>query len=140
MHSAEAREAFSRARSWLAASTIRCSAFPAYYGLWVGGYTRGEKIDHVLKLAEALLKEAESRPDTAEASIAHRITGVTCWVSVATLRSLATIYKKAVALYRPERDRELALVSAQDIGVSAMVYLVVARNGYSGNTNVRASL
>jgi predicted ATPase len=121
MHSAEAREAFSRARKLAGGIDDPLQRFSSYYGLWVGGYTRGEKLT-MTEAAEALLKEAESRPDTAEASIAHRIYGVTCWVLGGDVAIARDHLQKSVALYRPERDRELAHRFAQDIGVSAMVY------------------
>jgi tetratricopeptide (TPR) repeat protein len=70
-----------------------------------------------------LLKEAEPRPDAAEAGIAHRIYGVTCWVVGGDVTVAREHLERALALYRPERDREFAHRFAQDIGVAAMIYL-----------------
>jgi predicted ATPase len=73
--------------------------------------------------AEALLKEAESRPGSAEAGIAHRIYGVTCWIVGGDVATARQHLEMALALYRPERDRDLAHRFAQDIGVAARIYL-----------------
>ncbi len=122
MHSAEAREAFSRARELAGGIEDALQRFSTYYGLWVGGYARSERLT-MTEAAEAVLTEAESRPDTAEASIAHRINGVTCWVVGGDIAIARDHLQKALGLYRPERDRELVYRFAQDIGVSATVYL-----------------
>ena len=122
MHSAETREAFSRARELAGGIDDPMQRFSTYYGLWVGGYTRGEKLT-MHEAAEALLTEAESRPDSAEAGIAHRIYGTTCWVTTGDVATARKHFEKAVPLYGPERDRELAYRFAQDIGVAAKIYL-----------------
>jgi len=120
-HSPETQEAFSRARE-LAGVEEPLQRFSSYYGLWVGGYVRSEKTTMV-EAAEAMLKESESRPESAEACIAHRVYGATCWVTGSDAETAKRHLEKALALYDPERDRDLAYRFAQDIGVSALVYL-----------------
>jgi hypothetical protein len=87
-----------------------------------------------MKLTSALSSSSESpsRPTnfvfmlsvvSAEAVIAHRIYGVTCWVIGGDIVTAREHIEKAIALYRPERDRDLAHRFAQDIGVAAKIYL-----------------
>jgi class 3 adenylate cyclase/tetratricopeptide (TPR) repeat protein len=121
-HSAETKAAFSRARELASGIDDPLQRFSTYYGLWVGGYTRGEKAT-MTEAAEALMKESDVRPDSAEAGIAHRIYGVTRWTAYGDLTGARKHLEQAVALYRPERDRELAFRFAQDVGVSAKIYL-----------------
>ena len=52
--------------------------FPAYYGMWVGSYLRGE-LAPMQKMATAILRDAESRPASPEAAMPQRIYGMTCW-------------------------------------------------------------
>jgi predicted ATPase len=88
--------------------------------------------------AEALLKEAEARPDSAQAGIAHRINGVTRWIIGDDIEIARDHLQKALVLYRPERDRELAHRFAQDIGVAAMVYLSLVEWIFGQNAPARA--
>ena len=62
MHSLETQQAFSRARELAGGVDDPLQRFSSYYGLWVGGYVRSEKAT-MTEAAEALLKEAESRPE-----------------------------------------------------------------------------
>ena len=121
-HASETKSAFDKARELASGIDDPLQRFSTYYGLWVGGYVRGERAT-MIEAAEALLKEAESRPVSAEASIAHRIYGVTCWIVGGDAATAREHLEMALALYRPERDRELAHRFAQDIGVSARAYL-----------------
>ena len=123
-HSSETKLAFDKARELASGIDDPLQRFSTYYGVWVGGYVRGERAT-MIEAAEALMKEADARPgpDSAEKSIANRIYGVTCWMARDDLTTARTCLEKAVAFYRPERDRELAHRFAQDIGVSARAYL-----------------
>jgi class 3 adenylate cyclase/tetratricopeptide (TPR) repeat protein len=122
MHSPETQQAFSRARELAGDIEDPLHRFSTYYGLWVGGYMRCDKAT-MIEAAESALNDSKSRPDTAEAGIAHRIYGVTCWMARGDLIAARDHLAQAVELYRPERDRDLAYRFAQDVGVSAMVYL-----------------
>jgi len=74
----ETRAAFARARelaNWVEDASER---FSAYFGLWVGHYTRCEPAP-MREMAELFLREATARPDCPEALVAHRTAGTTCW-------------------------------------------------------------
>ena len=121
-HATETKAAFDRARELAASTDDPLQRFSTYYGLWVGGYVRGEKAT-MTEAAESLLKESDTRPDSGEAGIAHRIYGVTCWMARGDLSAARDHLEKAVALYRPERDCELVHRFGQDVGVAARAYL-----------------
>jgi predicted ATPase len=121
-HSSETKSAFDKARELASGIDDPLQRFSTYYGLWVGGYVRGERAT-MIEAAEALIRESDAWPDSAEAGIANRIYGVTCWMARGDLTTARKYLEKAVALYRPERDRELAHRFAQDVGVAARAYL-----------------
>jgi predicted ATPase len=93
------------------------------YGLWAGAYVRGE-LGPMRDLAESFLQSVAARPDSSEACVAHRIYGVTKWFAGEFEDGRAHL-EKALALYDPERDRDLGLHFGQDIGVAATVYLAL---------------
>jgi predicted ATPase len=121
-HAADTKAAFSKARELASGIDDPLQRFSTYYGLWVGGYVRGEKATMV-EAAAALLKESDARPDSAEAGVAHRVYGVTCWMARGDLMAARKHLEQAAAFYRPDRDRELAHRFAQDVGVAAKAYL-----------------
>ena len=57
--------------------------------------------------------------------MAHRAYGVTQWFTGNYGEARAHL-EQAVAIFDPERDRDLAFRFGQDVGVSAMVYLAIA--------------
>jgi class 3 adenylate cyclase/predicted ATPase len=121
-HSSETKEAFSRARELGGESGDPIERLSAYYGLWVGGYVRNEKAT-MNEAAEALLKQAEMRPDSAEACVAYRVAGSTELQIGSDFARACQYLARAVELYRPERDRELMFRLGHDIGCAAMLYL-----------------
>jgi predicted ATPase len=125
-HATETKAAFDRARELAGSIDDPLQRFSTYYGLWVGGYVRGEKAT-MTEAAESLLKESDGRPDSAEAGIAHRIYGVTCWMARGDLSAARDHLEKAVALHHPQRDSELAHRFAQDVGVAARAYLSIVQ-------------
>ena len=52
--------------------------FSAYYGLWVGPFTRSE-LAPMREVVQALLRDCENEPTSPEAGIAHRLAGTTNW-------------------------------------------------------------
>jgi predicted ATPase len=124
-HSPETQQAFERARELAGGDDDPLQRFSTYYGLWVGGLARSEK-STLTEAAEALLKEAEARPDSAEASIANRVYGTTCWVTSGDFATACEHYERSLYLYRPERDREHAYRFAWDSGVATKIYLSLA--------------
>ena len=75
--------------------------------------------------ARAFLRDVESRPASSEAGVAHRAYGVTQWFAGDFIEARSHL-ERAVAIFDPERDRDLAFRFGQDVGVSATVYLAIA--------------
>jgi len=74
----ETSAAFARACDLASQVEDPSERFSAYYGLWVGYYTRSEPTP-LREMAELFLREATVRPDCREALVAHRISGQTRW-------------------------------------------------------------
>ena len=65
------------------------------------------------------------RPDFAETSVAHRAAGTTCWFAGEYAQARAHL-ERALALFQPGRDDDLAFRFGYDAGLSAMCYLAFA--------------
>ena len=74
--------------------------------------------------AQAFLRDVESQPPSPEAGVAHRVYGVTQWFAGDFIEARSHL-EQALAIFDPERDRDLAFRFGQDVGVSAMVYLAI---------------
>ena len=96
----------------------------ADYGLWVGSYVRGE-LPSMRAHAAAFLSDVGARPDSPEAGVAHRAAGVTCWFA-GEYREARDHLERALALFQPGRDDDLAFRFGLDPGVAAMAYLAIA--------------
>jgi class 3 adenylate cyclase/predicted ATPase len=120
----ESTEAFTKVRE----STYGDDAWPerlaADYGLWVGSYVRGE-LSSMRTHAATFLRDVEARPDSPEASVAHRTGGITCWFA-GEYQQARDHLERALALFHPGCDDDLAFRFGHDAGVGAMVYLAVA--------------
>jgi class 3 adenylate cyclase len=123
-HAADVRATFMRARELAAAVHDPIERISAYYGLWVGSYMRGET-EAMKEIVDAMMKEAEASPGSSAACIAHRASGVTCWMARGDFAAARTYLEHAVAIHDFERDRELAFRFGQDIGVAARDYLAL---------------
>jgi class 3 adenylate cyclase/predicted ATPase/ABC-type transport system involved in cytochrome c biogenesis ATPase subunit len=119
----ETTAAFVRARELAADIDDTTERIYVYYGLWVGSYTRSE-LAPMLEMADALLHEAEGRPGTSVAVIAHRIFGTTCTFQGDFITAIPHL-EKAVATYSHERDGPLAYRFGQDLGVAAEFFLAL---------------
>ena len=75
--------------------------------------------------AAAFLSDVEARPDSPEAGVAHRAAGITCWFA-GEYREARDHLERALALFQPGRDDDLAFRFGQDAGVAAMPYLAIA--------------
>ena len=95
----------------------------ADYGLWVGSYMRGD-LPSMRAHAAAFLSDVEARPDSPEASVAHRAAGMTCWFA-GEYREARDHLERALALFEPGRDDDLAFRFAWDPGVAAMACLAI---------------
>lgn len=127
MAAPETTAAFARARE-LAAGLAAGIEDPAerlsiYYGLWVGSNVRSE-LEPMQELAKAFLHDVEARPNSPEAAAAHRVYGSTCWFAGNFAEAQAHL-EQALAIFDPERDRDLAYRFGQDIDVSAMANLTL---------------
>ena len=120
----ETLAAFRRAHELGADAADVDSRFSSNYGLWAGSYVHGD-LPGMLGPAQAFLHDVELRPGSPEAGVAHRAYGVTQWFTGNYCEARAHL-EQAVAIFDPERDRDLAFRFGQDVGVSATVYLAIA--------------
>jgi predicted ATPase len=96
----------------------------ADYGLWVGSNMRGE-LPSMRAHAAAFLSDVEARPDSPEAGVAHRAAGVSCWFA-GEYREARDHLERALALFQPGRDDDLAFRFGLDPGAAAMGFLATA--------------
>jgi hypothetical protein len=75
--------------------------------------------------AAAFLSDVEARPDSPEAGVAHRAAGTTCWFA-GEYREARDHLERALALFQPGRDDDLAFRFEYDAGVGAMALLAIA--------------
>ena len=120
----ETTEAFARARESASGDKDAPERLAADYGLWVGSYVRGE-LPSMRAHAAAFLSDVEARPDSPEAGVAHRAAGITCWFA-GEYREARDHFERALALFQPGRDDDLAFRFGHDSGVAAMAYLAIA--------------
>ena len=119
----ETTEAFARARKSAAGDKDAPGRLSGDYGLWVGSFTRGE-LPEMRAHAAAFLSDLEATPDSPEAGVAHRAAGGTCWFAGEYAQARDHL-ERALALFRPGRDDDMAFRFGQDPGVSAMGYLAL---------------
>ena len=120
----ETTEAFARARESASGVKDAPGRLAADWGLWSSSYVRGE-LPSMRAHAAALLSGVEARPDSPEAGVAHRAAGLRCWFA-GEYREARDHFERALALFQPGRDDDLAFRFGQDPGVSAMAYLALA--------------
>jgi predicted ATPase len=90
----------------------------ADYALWAGSYVRGD-LSSMRAHAEAFLSGVRAKPESPEAGIAHRIMGVTHQFAGEYADARERL-KRALALFQPGRDDDLAYRFELDPGVIAM--------------------
>ena len=120
----ETTEAFAKARESVSGDKDATERLAADYGLWVGSYTRGE-LPEMRAHAAAFLSDVEASPNSPEAGVAHRATGMTCWFA-GEYREARDHFERAFALFQPGHDDDLAFRFGYDAGVGAMAYLAIA--------------
>jgi predicted ATPase len=116
----ETTAAFARARETSGYDEGAPERFSVAYGLWVGSYMRGE-LAAMREHAAGFLRDVEATPPVPEASVAHRINGVTHFF-VGDFVGTRVHYEKALEIFDPGRDDDLAFRFGQDPGVGAMAY------------------
>ena len=119
----ETTEAFARARESASGDEDAPGRLAADYGLFAGSYVRGE-LPSMRAHASAFLNDVEARPDSPEAGVAHRSAGCTCWFA-GEYREARDHFERALALFQPGRDDDLAFRFGHDQGVAAMFYLAI---------------
>ncbi len=116
----ETAAAFERAREIAAGVEDDFEHLSAQYGLWAGSFVRGE-LGAMCDLSSAMLRACARRPQSGEASVAHRICGATHWYA-GEFTTARDHLEQALAIFDPERDGDLAFRFGQDPGVAAMAY------------------
>ena len=119
----ETTEAFARARESAVGDKTAPGRLSADYGLWVGSFTRGE-LQSMRAHSADFLNDVQARPDSPEAGVAHRVAGATCWFAGEYCDANDHL-ERALALFQPGRDDDMAFRFGQDLGVSAMAYLAL---------------
>ena len=120
----ETTEAFARARELAAGDKDAPERLSADYGLWVGSLTRGDLPLMRAHLAH-FLNDVEARPDLPEAGVAHRAAGVTSWFA-GEYREARDHLERALALFQPGRDDDLAFRFGVDSGIATMAFFAFA--------------
>jgi class 3 adenylate cyclase/predicted ATPase len=116
----ETTEAFARARELALGEKNASERVAADYGLWVGSLVRGE-LSAMRAHAETFLGDVEANPNSPEAGVAHRVAGTTHWFAGEYSEARSRL-ERALALFQPGRDDDLAFRFGQDVGVSAMIF------------------
>jgi hypothetical protein len=117
----ETTEAFARARESAPGDKDALGRLTADFGLWVGSYARGE-LPSMRAHSAALLNDINARPESPEAGVAHRAAGTTCWFA-GEFRDARDHLERALSLFEPGRDDDMAFRFGHDTGVAAMAYL-----------------
>ena len=120
----ETTEAFARAREAALGDKGAPERLAVHYGLWAGSSVRGDLLE-MRAHAEAFLNDVEARPDSPEAGVAHRAAGITCWFA-GDYREARDQLQRALTLFEPGRDDDLAFRFGLDPGVAAMGWLAIA--------------
>jgi class 3 adenylate cyclase/tetratricopeptide (TPR) repeat protein len=117
----ETSEAFAKAQESIGDGAGSPERLAIHYGLWASSLNRGDLTamrDH----AGAFLGEVGADSESPQAGIAHRIIGVTCWFAGDFLEARRHL-ERALLLFEPGRDDDLAFRFGQDAGVSVMINL-----------------
>jgi class 3 adenylate cyclase/predicted ATPase len=120
----ETTETFARARESAPGDRDAPERLAADYGLWAGSYTRGE-LPAMRKHAAVFVRDVEARPDSPEAAIAHRVQAKTHYFAGEFVEAVREL-ERALALFEPGRDDDLAVRFPPDPGVASMIYLAFA--------------
>jgi predicted ATPase len=115
----ETIEAFARARE--TAPPDAPERLAADFGLWAASYPRGD-LPSMRRHAADFLADVASRPDSPEAGVAHRALGITHYFAGEYVEA-RTHLERALSLFEPGRDDDLAFRFGMDPGVPPMAYL-----------------
>ena len=121
---AETTEAFAKARVHASDKSGSIERFAADFGLWLGSSIRGD-LPSMRAHAEALFRDVEMRPDSAEAGVAHRVQGINHLFAGDYVEAQRHL-ERALALFEPGRDDDVTYRLGVDAGVAAMALLAFA--------------
>ena len=99
--------------------------FPITYGLCLYHWGRAE-LETASRLADELLKVAESRADDAEAVMAANTMNGMIKLSLGDPRAARAHLERSVARYEPQRDAALYPIYLMDFGVFGRFYLALS--------------
>jgi predicted ATPase len=116
----ETSAAFARARELANRVEDALERFSAYYGLWIGHYTRCEPVP-MREMAELFLREATARLDCPEALVAHRTSGQTRFY-FGDFAGAHDHFWKTVELYDQTRHGDFTNRFGQDPRTSAEIF------------------
>jgi hypothetical protein len=114
---ADTTAAFVRARELAAGVEDLSERFSVYYGQWAGSFVRADLMP-MREIAQIMLHDCRNWSNSPEAGIAHRLSGATHWFAGNFGEARADL-ERALAIFDPERDRELAFRFGQDVVVTA---------------------
>ena len=120
----ETTAAFARARELTAGIENPAERFSVYFGLWAGSFVRGD-LAATREITDIMLAETKERPDSPEACTAIRLDGNAHWMAGNFVMARDQL-ERALAMFDPERDADLVIRFAQDVGVAIMAYLALA--------------
>jgi class 3 adenylate cyclase/predicted ATPase len=120
---AETTEAFARVRESAFGDKDAPERLAAHYGLWAGSLVCGE-LSAMREHSTAFLTDVAANPDSPEAGVAHRTVGITHWFAGEYAEAREHL-ERALALFEPGRDDDLAFRFGNDAGVAAMHYLAL---------------
>ena len=120
----ETTEVFTRARERAGGDKDAPERLAIDYGLFVGSLVRGE-LPAMRAHASAFLADVEARPNSPEAGVAYRAQGITHWFAGEYVGAREHL-ERALCLFQPGRDDDLAFRFGYDAGASAMAYLAFA--------------
>ena len=119
----ETTEAFARARESASATRTRRNGWRPTTAYGSAATLRGE-LPAMRAHAATFLSDVEARPNSPEAGVAHRAAGITHWFA-GEYREAREHLERALRLFQPGRDDDLAFRFGQDPGVAAMLYLAL---------------
>ena len=120
----ETMQAFARVREQALGDHGAPEQLAADFGLWIATYLRGE-LPAMRAHAAAFLADVEARPDSPEASVAHRAAGVSHWFA-GEYRQARDHLERALALFEPGRDDDSPSSSDRTQEFSAMANLALS--------------
>ncbi|MDR3409299.1 MAG: winged helix-turn-helix domain-containing protein [Methylovirgula sp.] len=120
----EVKAAFSRARELATAASNADERFQIFYGLTLSSLLRGE-LRLARQTAEIFLREATAEGRAAEAAVANRNLGLTCFFQGEITKAQACL-EEGLRIYDPKAGRDSMVHFAQDHRAVAAAFLAKA--------------